>query len=128
LVLSTTDQLLAVRQRHLGLRHREVVVCVPGLSPEARASTAQRLTDLLAACGCDTGAVGMVVGAVLTVVALLAGHHHSALGLVALSPLVLAGTLAGAGVGKAFGLARSRRRFRHEIDALLSATAGTKEG
>ncbi len=119
LTLSSRQDLISARDRHAGLRHRPVVLDLPELPPGERDTSSQRLTELLDECGCDTGARAMVAGAVITGLGLAALTGPS-LGLLALSPLVVVGAVIGAGSGKAYGLARSRRQFRREIDRLLS--------
>ncbi|HEV7204276.1 MAG TPA: hypothetical protein VGN18_06665 [Jatrophihabitans sp.] len=118
--LRTTDDLVAARDRHVGLRHRQVVLDLPGLAADERTGTAEKLTELLDECGCDTGARAMVAGAVLVLGGLVLATGGRVLPTLALSPLAVLGAVVGAGSGKAYGLARSRRQFRREIDALLA--------
>ncbi len=122
LVLRTTQDLEAARDRHTGLRHRPVTVVLPGLAPARAAEASTRLTDLLDECGCDTGARAMLASGGLAVAGLLVVAGGPSLKLLALSPLAVLATLLGAGAGKAYGLARSRRAFRRELSDLLTQT------
>ena len=117
--LSTVDELVAARDRHVGLRHQQVVLDLPGLSAADRTTTARRMTELLDECGCDTGARAMVAGFALVLGAVAVATGGRPLPTLALSPLAVLGAVVGAGAGKAYGLARSRRQFRREIDQLL---------
>lgn len=119
--LSSPDELLAARDRQVGLRHHTVVLDLPGLSQVESRAKAERLTALLDECGCDTGARAMVAGASLTLAALTVASRGSSVKLLALSPLTVLGAVVGAGSGKAYGLARSRRQFRREIENLLAS-------
>ena len=122
LVLRSTQDLEAARDRHTGLRHRPVTVALPGVSPAQAAQASTRLTDLLDECGCDTGARAMLASGGLAVAGVLAVTGGPSLRMLALSPLVVLATLVGAGAGKAYGLARSRRAFRRELTDLLAQT------
>ena len=117
--LTSVDELLAARDRHVGLRHRQVVLDLPGLTAEDRVTTARRMTELLDECGCDTGARAMVAGFALVLGVVAAATGGRLLPTLALSPLAVLGAVVGAGAGKAYGLARSRRQFRAEIDELI---------
>jgi hypothetical protein len=64
----------------------------------------------------------MVAGAVMTFAGLALLTGGPTVSLLALSPLTVVGAVVGAGAGKAYGLARSRRQFRREIAALLHST------
>jgi hypothetical protein len=125
--LSTAEDLVAARDRQVGLRHHRVVLDLPGIEPGESAATATKLTELLDECGCDTGARAMVAGAVLTLAGLAALTGPS-VKLLLLSPLTVAGAVVGAGSGKAYGLARSRRQFRREIGKLLQASTSDPIG
>lgn len=121
--LRSADDLVSARDRHVGLRHQQVVVDLPGLTAVERTETARKLTELLDECGCDTGARAMVAGAVLVLGGLFVVAGGRVLPTLALSPFAVVGAVAGAGTGKAYGLARSRRQFRREINELLSKGA-----
>lgn len=121
--LRTADDLVSARDRHVGLRHQQVVLDLPGLTADERTDTAHTLTELLDECGCDTGARAMVAGAVLVLAGAVVVTGGRLLPTLALSPFAVVGAVVGAGAGKAYGLARSRRRFRREIDALLAKGA-----
>lgn len=122
--LSTSEDLVTARDRQMGLRHHQVVLDLPGIEPGESAATASKLTELLDECGCDTGARAMVAGAVLTLAGLAALTGPS-VKLLLLSPLGVVGAVVGAGSGKAYGLARSRRQFRREIEKLLLQTSSS---
>lgn len=121
--LRSADDLVSARGRHAGLRHRQVVLDLPGLTPDEGTETARKLTELLDECGCDTGARAMVAGAALVFGGLFVVAGGRVLPTLALSPFVVVGAVVGAGTGKAYGLARSRRQFRREINELLSKGA-----
>jgi hypothetical protein len=125
--LSTAEELVAARDRQVGLRHHRVVLDLPGIDPGESTATATKLTDLLDECGCDTGARAMVAGAALTLAGLAALTGPS-VKLLLLSPLTVVGAVVGAGSGKAYGLARSRRKFRAEIEKLLQASTSDPVG
>ena len=120
LTLRSADDLVSARDRHVGLRHQQVVLDLPALTADERAAKARTLTELLDECGCDTGARAMVAGAVLVLGGLAVVTGGRFLPTLALSPFAVVGAVVGAGSGKAYGLARSRRQFRREIDALLA--------
>ena len=122
LTLGSTEDLVAARDRSVGLRHQQVVVALPGLTADESTEKSRRLTELLDECGCDTGARAMVAGAVMTFAGLALLTGGPTVSLLALSPLTVVGAVVGAGAGKAYGLARSRRQFRREIAALLHST------
>jgi hypothetical protein len=119
--LSSPDELEAARDRQVGLRHHRVELDLPGLGPDESRAKAARLTELLDECGCDTGARAMIAGAVAVLAGLTLATGGPSLKLLALSPLTVLGAVVGAGSGKAYGLARSRRQFRREIENLLSS-------
>jgi hypothetical protein len=119
LTLRTTKDLVAARDRSRGLRHQTVVLDVPGLAPADTVATARRLTDLLDECGCSEGARAMAAGAGLSLAGIAILTGGPSLRLLALSPLALLGAVVGAGSGKAYGLARSRRAFQREIEGLI---------
>ncbi|MEO9139365.1 MAG: hypothetical protein ABI345_09900 [Jatrophihabitans sp.] len=121
--LRNADDLVSVRDRHAGLRHQQVVLDLPGLTADERTETARKLTELLDECGCDTGAQAMVAGAVLVLGGLFVVAGGRVLPTLALSPFAVVGAVVGAGTGKAYGLARSRRQFRREINELLTKGA-----
>ncbi|MDX6230237.1 MAG: hypothetical protein QOI76_3627 [Frankiales bacterium] len=125
--LSTVEDLVAARDRQAGLRHHKVVLDLPGIDAGESAATATKLTGLLDECGCDTGARAMVAGAAITLAGLAALTGPS-VKLLLLSPLSVAGAVVGAGSGKAYGLARSRRQFRREIEKLLQARTSDPNG
>ena len=124
--LRSTLDLVAARDRHVGLRHREVVVDLPGLEPVRSAESAARLTDLLDECGCDTGARAMLAAGAVSLAGLLV-LTDGPMRALALSPLAVLAVVTGAGAGKAYGLLRSRRAFRRELTRLL-ADAGLQPG
>jgi hypothetical protein len=126
--LSSPDELVAARDRQVGLRHHKVVLDLPGLTAGESQQKAERLTALLDECGCDTGARAMVAGAVLVLAGLTLATGGPSLRLLALSPLTVLGAVVGAGSGKAYGLGRSRRQFRREIENLLSSKHFQPEG
>jgi hypothetical protein len=126
--LSTSDELAAARDRQVGLRHHQVVLDLPGLPADESAQRSARLTELLDECGCDTGARAMVAGAVLVLAGLTMATGGPSLRLLALSPLTVVGAVVGAGSGKAYGLARSRRQFQREIEDLLTRKHFQPEG
>jgi hypothetical protein len=126
--LSSSEELTAARDRQVGLRHHQVVLDLPGLPADESAHKAARLTELLDECGCDTGARAMVAGAVLVLAGLTLATGGPSLRLLALSPLSVVGAVVGAGSGKAYGLARSRRQFRREIENLLAHKHFQSEG
>ena len=118
--LRTTEDLIAARDRRHGLRHQQVRLELDQLAPAQAEATATRLTELLDECGCSTGARAMAAAGGLSLAGLAVLTGGPSLRLLALSPLALIGAMAGAGAGKAYGLARSRREFRRAVDALLN--------
>ena len=91
---------------------------LPG-KPQAEVAARQaRLASALGACGCTEGAVGLVSGLVVALIAAVAGwapgHGALHLGIGAL----LAASL-GCVAGRLVGLMRARRAIRAEIDSAL---------
>ena len=118
--LRTTEDLIAARDRRHGLRHQQVRLELAHLAPADAAATATPLTELLEECGCSAGARAMAAAGGLSLAGLAVLTGGPSLRLLALSPLALIGAIVGAGAGKAYGLARSRREFRRAVDALLN--------
>jgi hypothetical protein len=117
--LHTLQDLRVAHDRRRGLRHSTVVVDLPGLAPDEAAAVSLRLTDLLAECGCSEGARAMAGGAAVSLAGLVVLTGGPSWRLLALSPLVVLGSLVGAAGGKVFGLARSRRAFRRDVQRLI---------
>ena len=118
--LRTTEDLIAARDRRHGMRHQQVRLELDHLAPAEAEAAATRLTELLDECGCSTGARAMAAAGGLCLAGLAVLTGGPSLRLLALSPLALIGAMVGAGAGKAYGLAHSRREFRRAVDALLN--------
>jgi hypothetical protein len=91
------------------------------LTPDERAEWFEELNRYQSACGCDIGAIGCVSASVLVVVWQLSTMTTLTLGrgLFALAMLTAA-AVAGGVLGKMYGLARARSRFRRVTARLIA--------
>src|SRR4051794_10701538 len=96
------------------------------LTPDERVEWLEELNRYQSACGCDTGAIGCVAASVMVVVWQLSTMTTLTLGrgLFALAALTGA-AVAGGVLGKMYGLARARSRFRRVTARLLAQQQGS---
>jgi hypothetical protein len=108
------DRLLSADRR----RVRRLALALESLNPEDQASWERRLNRHYRACGCEGGAVALVV--TLLGASVLAFRYHDLLGehpFVAGGGILLA-LLIATGLGKAVGLAIARRRLEGAVVSL----------
>jgi hypothetical protein len=88
---------------------------VPGLDPAARAEAETRLARRLSACGCNEGAVALILSLPVAAGAGAAlGGGWGAWG------VGLGITAGAAALGKLIGLARARAALRRDVDVILA--------
>ena len=122
LVVSTRADLLALPQR-LSLRQppQRLSLDLPGLQEPDRSLIEARLATHLSACGCNEGAIALVLALVpagLGAVALPNGLAPWACWAVFFAVLVAASVS-----GKLYGLHRARRRLHSEVGHILATVA-----
>ncbi|GGD15749.1 hypothetical protein [Aquisalinus flavus] len=95
-------------------RQRPVAVDLPGLGEKDRLAYSTRLNRLMAECGCNEGAVGLLLGAALgTIAALLAG-----MGWIAGIAVIVATSIALSGLFKFSKLSMAKAHFFSTLEEL----------
>lgn len=114
LVIGDWAALAALPAMPLRQRPTRLKLALPGLRPLDRAQAEARLARRLSACGCNEGAVALLVS--LPVAAVLAGWLAEGAARWAWG---LGGVVLGAALGKALGLWRARAALRAEVAAVM---------
>jgi hypothetical protein len=120
LIIRDTAQLRALQITPAPLSSRTLLLDLPGISPEAARAAAERIVSYNNECGCSSGAKCMAAGFGVAVAWLALGHGVLTAHFLWRLPWALLCAFAGAGIGKAFGVARARARLHQEIDRLIA--------
>lgn len=96
-------------QRLLTTRHRQFRVELPTLSTDDNLALERRLGQHYRACGCNEGAVGLLLGVLVSAVVWIVAPPYTWIGN---TVATIALSLALSAMGKGFGLWRSRRALQ----------------
>jgi hypothetical protein len=121
LLVRNADELRALKSsRGLAARHA-LAIELPWLSSQAALAAGERLQSYRNECGCSLGAKCMSAAFALALLALAMRYGVLTSGFLWHLPLAVFAALAGAGIGKAFGLASARKRYHEEIEKLIAS-------
>jgi hypothetical protein len=121
LVLRNADELRALKStRRLAARY-PLAIELPWLSSQAARAAGERLQSYGNECGCSLGAKCLFAAFALALLGLAMRYGVLTSGFLWRLPLAVFAALVGAGIGKAFGLARARKRFHEEIEELIAS-------
>ncbi|MGD8496525.1 MAG: hypothetical protein PVF05_10070 [Gemmatimonadales bacterium] len=118
-VIETRDQLRALRPPSLG-RRRATIVQLPTLPEAERYAWESRLRALLGACGCEAGAICLVLAVVGYAGWAILGGPLPVSSLVGIALFGLGVAVLSAVLGKGTGLAIARYRLARALDRLAA--------
>ncbi len=119
-IIDDVAQLRALRINPKLLSARALVLALPGVSPEDGLSAAARIVSYTRECGCSLGAKCMAASFAITLVAFAFKYGIMSPSFFWRVPVAVLCAFAGAAVGKVCGIARARRRLKHEINSLIA--------